>query len=468
MLFPTIEFALFFFIVFIISWSSFRYQELRKWVLIFASYFFYGFWDWRFTILLFSCSSFNYIMALGISNAGRRSSQKKWLITAVIVDLGILFFFKYYGFFMNSVSNTALILGVSRAIPIISVILPVGISFFTFQAMSYVIDVYRKEIHARESLGDVLLYISFFPQLVAGPIVRASVFLPQLDSSNERNRIPAGTALVRIITGLFKKTVMANYLAVLLVDPVFLDPAACSPLELAAGIYGYAFQIFCDFSAYSDIAIGIAALLGYRFPENFNQPYRALSFQDFWRRWHISLSTWLRDYLYISLGGSKKGKKTTYRNLFITMVLGGLWHGAAWNFIIWGILHGLALIAERFLGSAKKFNTLPGRFLKRVLVFHFVCICWVFFRAPDLPTALVFFKSFFTGAAGTGLITPFTALLLLCGLVLHFLPPGLVHFAGKLTSGIPAVFQGLLLGASLVVLYILSPMGVAPFIYFQF
>ncbi|MBI9101892.1 MAG: MBOAT family protein [Spirochaetales bacterium] len=445
-----------------------RFPEQRKWSLLLASYFFYGFWDWRFTILLFTCSGFNYIMALGISNAKYRKHKKVWLITAVIMDLGILFFFKYYGFFMNSVNNISLMLGLSEGLPILSVVLPVGISFFTFQAMSYVIDVYRGEIHARESLGDVLLYISFFPQLVAGPIVRASVFLPQLDTNPAEDQIPAGTAFVRIIAGLFKKTVIANYLAVLLVDPVFLDPASYSPLELVLGAYGYAFQIFCDFSAYSDIAIGIATLLGYKFPENFNQPYRATSFQDFWRRWHISLSSWLRDYLYIPLGGSKSGGFKTYRNLFITMLLGGLWHGAAWNFIIWGGLHGTALVIERKLGLVKKMNGFAGKLLKRVIVFQVVCVCWIFFRASDLRVAGEFFMGFTHNREFQGVITPFTVLLLLIGLIMHFTPSGIKGSLGRGTARLPALLQGTLFGGFLLILHILSPQGVAPFIYFQF
>ncbi len=468
MLFPTPEFAVFFFIIFITSWILINYPELRKWVLIFASYFFYGFWDWRFTILLFCCSGLNYILALGISNAKSRKVRKNWLISAIILDLGILFFFKYYGFFMNGVNNTAMLLGLSRGIPILSVILPIGISFFTFQAMSYVIDVYRKEIHARESLGDVLLYISFFPQLVAGPIVRAAVFLPQLDSNPAEDQIPAGTALIRITAGLLKKTIIANYLAVLLVDPVFLNPAAYSPVELIIGAWGYAFQIFCDFSAYSDIAIGVAALLGYRFPENFNQPYRAESVQDFWRRWHISLSTWLKDYLYIPLGGSRKGEGRTYRNLIITMLLGGLWHGAAWNYIIWGALHGTALAVERKFNLTGFLKNFPGRMIKRILVFQFVCICWVFFRAADLRSALDFFRALMAGNPLDGIITPFIVLLLLTGLLLHFLPKNFIYSIGRFSGKIPWPIQGILLGGIFLVLQILSPRGVAPFIYFQF
>ena len=295
------------------------------------------------------------------------------------------------------------------------------------------------------------------------------MFLPQLDTNPAEDQIRAGTAFVRIAFGLFKKTVVANYLAVLMVDPVFLDPTAYSPLELLLGIYGYAFQIFCDFSAYSDIAIGVAALLGYQFPENFRQPYRASSFKDFWRRWHISLSSWLRDYLYIPLGGSRYGKWKTYRNLLLTMILGGLWHGAAWNFIIWGGLHGTALAVERKIGERKKkVRRRSGEFIKRILIFHFVCLCWIFFRAEDIQSARAYLAGFFTRTSGSGIITPFILILLLSGLLMHYIPEGFKTGCGRAASRIPVLFQGILFSAFLLGLHILSPRGVAPFIYFQF
>jgi len=469
MLFPTPEFALFFFLVFLASWALIQYPRLRKGFLILASYFFYGFWDWRFTLLLLGASVTAWLLARLIARSSGRRPRIFWLTAAVTLDLGILFFYKYYGFFLSSLNNLFLTLRIPREIPILSVILPVGISFFIFQALSYVIDVYRGDVEARENLGDVLLYISFFPQLVAGPIVRASVFLPQLDTNPAEDQIPAGNALFRIFSGLVKKVFLANYLAVQLADPVFLSPGGYAWWEVLLGLYGYAFQIFCDFSAYSDIAIGVATLLGYRFPENFRQPYRALGLRDFWKRWHISLSSWLRDYLYIPLGGSRKGPVRTAVNLFITMFLGGLWHGAAWNFVIWGLLHGAGQAAERSMGFLKKMNSLPGRLLGRIVTFHFVCLCWIFFRSPDLPSAGRFFRALFSsGGAPAGLLNPFTALLLLFGLALHWVPEGWRDAAGRGLGRIPLVFQGLLLGGGFLILQILSPQGVAPFIYFQF
>jgi D-alanyl-lipoteichoic acid acyltransferase DltB (MBOAT superfamily) len=467
MLFPTPEFALFFAVVFTLSWGFAAFPGARKKILLLGSYFFYGFWDWRFTFLLFGSSFINYILALAIDSTDHRGFRRFWLVLAVTMDLGILFFFKYYGFFMNSVNNLVFFLGQAEPLPIMNVILPVGISFFTFQALSYVVDVYRREIEASGSLGDVLLYIAFFPQLVAGPIVRASVFMPQLTYPPDPQRIPGSWGLTRIMIGLFKKVVMANYLAVLLVDPVFLTPRSYSPLEVLLAAYGYAFQIFCDFSAYSDIAIGVAALLGYHFPENFNQPYRADSFQDFWRRWHISLSTWLRDYLYIPLGGSRKGSAKTYRNLLITMLLGGMWHGAAWNFILWGALHGTALGLERALTRGKPRGGM-SRFFRGFLVFHFVTFCWIFFRSPDLAAAGAYIQALGGEVPFQGILTPFILGLLILGLALHFLPPGLADRVARITGFLPWPIQGILLGSLFLGLQILSPRGMAPFIYFQF
>ena len=266
--------------------------------------------------------------------------QRKGVVgIAVVMLLGVLALFKYYGFFLTSLQDLLFAIGWQRDLPFLQIVLPVGISFFTFQAISYIVDVYRGEVRPRSGPVDVLLYISLFPQLVAGPIVRAADFLPQLERRAKLTKFAVVSGLSLCAIGLFKKMVVANYLAVDIVDPVFLNPGSYSSLMLLFGVYGYAVQIYCDFSGYSDIAIGTASLLGFQFKQNFNQPYRALNLQDFWRRWHISLSQWLRDYLYIPLGGSRSGTWRTYRNLFLTMFLGGLWHGAAWNFIIWGSLH---------------------------------------------------------------------------------------------------------------------------------
>lgn len=470
MLFPTLDFGLFFLVVFALAWGLRNSPTGRRAALVAASYFFYGYWDWRFCFLLAFSSLANYTAGLWIDRLGDARQRKAILIVAVIVNLGLLGYFKYTGFFIESINDTAYSLGLEREIPFLEIILPVGISFFTFQGISYVADVYRKVIPASRSLLNVLLYISFFPQLVAGPIVRAQIFLPQIEKPAEPNRIFASIGVTLILIGLFKKVVVANYLATEMVDNVFYDPFFYGPVDLLLAVYGYAIQIYCDFSAYTDIAIGVALLLGFRFQKNFNQPYRAQSIQDFWRRWHISLSSWLRDYLYIPLGGSRGSPMRTRVNLMLTMLLGGIWHGAAWTFLFWGFLHGLALVVERAIGWGRSALDRPvwQRVLATVIVFHFVCLTWIFFRSEDFATALTYLDGFANFSAPIEFATPFIIGLLVLGLSFHFAPHDMVERTAAAVRRLPPIVQGALGGLVLVVIDALGPEGVAPFIYFQF
>ena len=470
MLFPTLDFGLFFLIVFAIAWGVRGSPTGRKSVLIVASYIFYGYWDWRFCFLLGFSSLANYTAGLWIDRLGDARQRKLVLIVAVVINLGLLAYFKYTGFFIESLNDAAYSLGLERELPFLEIILPVGISFFTFQGISYVADVYRRVIPASRSVLNVLLYISFFPQLVAGPIVRAQIFMPQIEKPADPNRIFASIGITLILIGMFKKVVIANYLATEMVDNVFFDPFFYGPIDLLLAVYGYAIQIYCDFSAYSDIAIGVALLLGFRFQKNFNQPYRAQSIQDFWRRWHISLSSWLRDYLYIPLGGSRAGPLRTRLNLMITMLLGGIWHGAAWTFLFWGFLHGLGLVVERLLGWGRSAARRPAwqKVLATVLVFHFVCLAWIFFRSEDFGTALTYLGGFANFSAPVEFATPFIIGLLLVGLSFHFVPHDTVERTASVVRRLPPVAQGALGGLLLVVIDALGPEGIAPFIYFQF
>lgn len=465
MLFPTLVFAVFFTIVLAGAWALAHANAQRKLFLLLASFVFYGWWDWRFCSLLLLSASLNWLIGKALYARRGGPGAGALMIIGVAINLAILGFFKYFGFFVESAGAALATLGLERDLPLIQVILPVGISFYTFQGISYIVDLKRGELKRPAGFIDALLYISFFPQLVAGPIVRAKDFLPQLDAVPRLSRPAIALGALLIVWGLFKKTVIAAELAEGLVDPVFLSPSEYGRIDLLFAVYAYAVQIYCDFSAYSDIAIGCAALLGYRFARNFDQPYRASSFQDFWRRWHISLSTWLRDYLYIPLGGSRGGKLATMRNLFLTMLLGGLWHGAAWTFLVWGAIHGAALVIERAAGLAR-----TGRGLIGIIVtFHVVCLAWILFRSPDFATAWRYLAGFVTpGGDGFMLLTPFLAGLTLFGLALNALPPRGIERAASALARLPSPAAALVLAALFLVVEALRRPGVAPFIYFQF
>jgi D-alanyl-lipoteichoic acid acyltransferase DltB (MBOAT superfamily) len=390
----------------------------------------------------------------------------------VALDLGILCYFKYLDFFIAQLLTLGNELGVNLPLSFVNVTLPVAISFLTFHAISYIVDVYRGRLKASRSPLDILLYISFFPHLVAGPIVRAHEFLPQLASPRRAEDFGFGENMLLILGGLLKKMVIANYLAVKFVDPVFTDPTQFSRFDLVMAVYAYAIQIYADFSAYTDIAIGVAAMLGYRFPQNFNQPYRALGPGDFWRRWHMTLSTWLRDYLYIPLGGNRGGRLFTARNLMLTMLLGGLWHGANWTFLIWGGLHGVALVfdhAYRRSDFHKRIGWRPWAVVVDwAVTFHFVCFCWLFFRAPSLDVATQYLAGIVTdnGAASTmpAIVWP----LLAAGAFTQAIPPDSRFRLGEWLDHRGQAAQIAFGTAALYLIVVMAPSAAAPFIYFQF
>lgn len=464
MLFPTLTFGIFFVLVLSFAWALDRENGQRKLLLLAASYIFYGWWDWRFCALLAFSSIANWVFGRIIGAMPASPLRALVIMLAIAVNLGILGFFKYYGFFIENVGEALAMIGWERDLFLMQIILPVGISFYTFQGISYIIDIKRGEADHRASLLDAMLYISFFPQLVAGPIVRAKDFLPQLNRAPTISRAAISLGVLLILWGLFKKSVIASEIATGIVDPVFFAPGEYGGIDRLFAVYGYAVQIYCDFSAYSDIAIGCAALLGYRFNRNFDQPYRARSFQDFWRRWHISLSTWLRDYLYKPLGGSRGGALATNRNLMITMLLGGLWHGAAWTFLVWGLIHGLALAIERALGLARSGRSV----ISLVITFHVVCLAWILFRSPDFATAWTYLTATQTLGDPVQVLTPFLAGMIVLGLGLHALPPrGIESLAGAMSRLRSPAIAGMGVVA-FILIDALRPAGVAPFIYFQF
>ena len=470
MLFPTIEFGLFFAFALIVVWSLNRFNEAKKWALLALSLAFYASWDWRFLLLLFASGAISYLVGLYVD--GERRGRGVVLAVGVALDLGILAYFKYLDFFIAQAMNLGHTLGLDLPLRFINVTLPVAISFLTFHAISYIVDVYRGRLKASRSPLDVLLYISFFPHLVAGPIVRAHEFLPQLASPRRAEDFAFGENLLLILGGLLKKMVIANYLAVRFVDPVFIDPSQFSRFDLVMAVYAYAIQIYADFSAYTDIAIGVAALLGYRFPQNFNQPYRALGIGDFWRRWHITLSNWLRDYLYIPLGGNRSGRIGTARNLMLTMLLGGLWHGANWTFLIWGALHGAALVVDhsyRRSGFYRRYGRQPWAVvIDWAVTFHFVCFCWLFFRAPSLDAATQFLSGIVTDNGAPSTMPAVVWPLIAAGAVTQFVPPDL---RARLGARLDASGEAATIGfgaAALYLVVVMAPSASAPFIYFQF
>ncbi len=331
-----------------------RARRIRLLFIVGASYVFYAHWDWRFLPLIFGSSTIDYWLGRKIGEAEDPTIRKRWLLGTVIVNLGVLAVFKYLNFGIDTAKATLEAFGVNAPDWTLRVALPVGISFFTFESMSYVIDVYRREIPVHRSYLEYLSFVAFFPHLVAGPIVRPRDLLPQLGGKPRFSALEGSEGLFLIAWGLLKKVAIGDYLAVNLIDRVFDQPIQYSALECYTAVVSYAVQIYCDFSGYTDVAIGSALLLGVRFPLNFNAPYKAADIQDFWRRWHISLSTWLRDYLYIPLGGNRLGVVRTYINLMLTMLLGGLWHGASWTFVVWGGLHGGGLAVHRFLTRRSK------------------------------------------------------------------------------------------------------------------
>jgi alginate O-acetyltransferase complex protein AlgI len=470
MLFPTLDFLLFFLVVAAALTVLDRRFAQKKAMLVVASYYFYAQWDWRFCFLLAGSTAISYVAGLLIGNSDDSRRRRLVLTIGVTLHLVILGIFKYLDFLIGSANQLARMLGLQHELPFFEVLLPVGISFFTFHGISYITDVYRGDVRVCRAPLDMALYMSFFPQLVAGPIVRAAYFLPQLARPSDEP-IPVAAALLLILGGMVKKVIIANYLATGLVDPVFAAPDNYGGPDLLLATYAYAVQIYCDFSAYTDIAIALAALCGFRFPRNFNQPYRSLRLREFWQRWHISLSTWLRDYLYKPLGGNRYGKLNTYRNLMITMLLGGIWHGAAWKFVMWGALHGGGLAVERMNESwlGRRPASVAGAVVSWLIVFHFVCFAWIFFRAEDFTVASVFIAGLGRGwTEPVQQAQPAMVALILIGFAGQFLPPGSFERVGLALQRVPYWGLGIATGLVVAAINALGPEGIAPFIYFRF
>jgi len=475
MIFTQFVFLAFFAVTAAVHWALRSNAWRKRWLFV-ASYFFYGYWDYRFLALVFASTCWDFATGLWLGKTEDPRTRRLLITLSVAVNLGILGFFKYYNFFVHSAVELLTKLGVHAAEPTLSIVLPVGVSFFTFQSMSYTIDVYRRKLEPERHFFDFALYVAFFPQLVAGPIARARHFLPQLAATRTLAAIDGRRALLLFSVGYFKKACVADNIAAS-IDPVFADPTAFSGVERLLASTLYSVQIYCDFSGYTDMAIGVAALLGYELAKNFDSPYLSLNVREFWQRWHISLSTWLRDYLYVPLGGNRGGPMRVARNLMLTMVLGGLWHGANWTFLLWGFLHGAALVLHRFLArprgeqsSAATVSTgSPAvKVLSWAATFTFVAFCFTIFRCPDIATAWQLFTAPTKAMSSAGMVSPLWWLALGVLGAVHF---GVYRYRAPLVARARALPENAFypaLGLLWAGLLFGTPLTAEAFIYFQF
>jgi len=465
MLFHSAPFFWLFAITFAVYWWALRSQRARNVWLLLASVVFYAHWNAWLVLLVVFTAIFDYWMARWLEGA-RSPAARRWLLAGgVALPLGLLAFFKYTNFLVDLAWSG---LGARGPSPVYDIVLPLGISFYTFETISYVVDVYRRRIPAEKDPLDYALFLLFFPHLIAGPIVRPGFFLPQIQAERRLDwaRVEGGARL--FLLGLLKKAVVADQLA-LVVDPVFAAPGAYASATLWVAVVCYAVQIYCDFSGYSDMAIGGAHALGITLPVNFRMPYFSANPAEFWRRWHISLSTWLRDYLYIPLGGNRKGTGATYRNLLVTMLLGGLWHGAAWTFVLWGAYHGLLLALHRAIPWPAWTGHRALHPVRVAATFLLVCIGWVFFRAQSLADARLILGRMFAPAPGAVLapeVAALVAAILAAVLAAHLVATfaDVPRFARRL----PAPLAGLAMAALLLLAQVLAPDSGGAFIYFQF
>ena len=461
-------FIVFFLIVFAIHWSLQGNQARKTWLLA-VSYFFYASWDWRFLALIWVSTFVDYVAGQMMARDSVPLSRRFWLIASLVTNLGILGVFKYFDFFATSAARLLTAIGLPTSEPTLALILPIGISFFTFQTLSYTIDVYRRRLDAVDSPLDFALFVAFFPQLVAGPIVRAAEFLPQLREPRRFALIDVRMCLTLFLFGFVKKSCIADHVSQV-VDVVFELPGDFDSLTIHLAVLLYAVQIYCDFSGYTDMAIGCAGLLGYRLPRNFDFPYLTGNITVFWSRWHISLSSWLRDYLYIPLGGNRGGRWFTARNLLLTMLLGGLWHGAGWNFVLWGGLHGLALIVHREWQRRSDPDTASVKFVSRLgplLCFWWVCSLWIFFRARTFSQAIVLTRSWwFFDSPGAGMFPAWWWLLLGVLLVCHLIARR--YDQAEWVHQLPDWLFAPLFGAAFATAIAFAARDAEPFIYFQF
>jgi len=460
-----------FFLFFAVAYSGFLLLKKTRYVnvwLLLASYFFYGWWNPLYLLLIIYSTASNYYVGLkldrfpnAIKIKGIRESRKTWLTLSVVNNLFLLGFFKYAGFVTDNLNTLFSRIGLGAIIPAPDILLPIGISFFTFQSMGYIIDVYRGQFQAEKSFIKFATFVAFFPQLIAGPIERAKSLLPQLQRPRQIRASDISNGLSLFIVGLFKKVALADFLAIY-VDRIYDNPANYGSLSLIFATYGFAWQIYFDFSGYTDMARGLGRIMGIKLTLNFNNPYTATGLRDFWHRWHITLSSWFRDYVYIPLGGNRRGKMRTCVYILLTMLIGGLWHGAAWKFILWGGLHAVGIILTGSIEKTALYERIP-RIVRQLLTFHFVCLGWVFFRAENINDAALILQRIFT-TADPSPIVPVVMFAIIAAIWLYQL-----IFSSKakdILTWRPVRITLMLL--ILIYLTVFAAVGHEPFIYFQF
>jgi alginate O-acetyltransferase complex protein AlgI len=473
-LFCTIQFAIFFALVFVVHWAL-PWRPARVWWLLAASFFFYACWNHWLALLVCGTAFLDYLVARALEAWPRPAVRRSLLVLSLVVNVGVLIYFKYANFFLQSLQATLHAAGMEASFPLLRVILPIGISFYTFEAINYVVDVYRGRIRAERNPAHFMLFILFFPHLIAGPIVRARDFLPQIA---RRKRFSWGRmhlGVLLFLLGLIKKLAVADRMAQF-ADPVFADPGRYGSPAIWTAMIAYALQVYCDFSGYTDMALGTAHMLGYKLAPNFNMPYLSANISEFWRRWHISLSTWLRDYIYIPLGGSRGRAWRTWCNLLIVMTLGGLWHGANWMYVSFGVLQGLMLAVHRIFRSRwqrvpildRTLATPLGTVLRVAFTFLCFCLTLVVFRSLDWNGALCMIGRLFAPVAGLDAPRP------MAGFWWTVAAVAAAHFIGQRVvprrwlARVPAPVVGLAYGAALTLALILAPGMSKSFIYFQF
>jgi len=470
--FQSAHFLIFLALVSGVCWACRDRQTIRKNVLLAASYYFYACWDWRLASLLMLVTAVTFLAGIRIEASTQTGQRKRWLAFELLVCLGTLGGFKYTGFFAASALELMHAMGLQGSMPTLNLLLPLGISFFTFQALSYVIDVYRKQQSACTDWRDIALFVAFFPTVQAGPITRAHQLLPQFADNHVYTEANLQEGMILVVRGFVKKLLFADVLALHLVDPVFAAPANFSSLFLLLALYGYTFQIYMDVSAYTDVARGSAMLCGYRLPINFDRPYTAATLSNFWQRWHISVSSFFRDYLFISLGGSRHGN--VYLNLMATFVAIGIWHGAGWNFVLYGFIHGAVICMERWsrLRRQARGDVSEGEvglppLAGIVLTFHLVVFSRLLFRASDLTSAGNYLQAMAKSEVSGIPLSLQAGLALGSAAILHWLCPRCSQFASLAFQRLNFLAQGIVL-AMLGYLFIAVSVDTAPFLYFKF